>query len=296
MKTFDNAIKPTQKPVCFSVQELLHRYKSNSKESASTTECQELFQTIQSDTNRSLEIPDSKIIQQYSVPDSIKMTLKQYEIEELPIVQDNDVILQINHMHSIFKYLQQDEQSQKLSTNTNSQHSIASKQTQETLNNQINKTQPQHKLNQPSQNQPQPSKKKDVSPKRSTSPYRQFLHRPSQNNQLSNQQRSKSPFVKNAIVSKLTPRTTQKTTPSASPFRQAKENNISTVNQRTLRTDRSQNKLIQVKVKETHNQNQSHVIVDLSRCPTQRVLIKQDSNRPKMKVELSLKSLIQNGV
>ena len=39
MKTFDNTIKPTQKPVCFSVQELLHRYKSTSKESTSTTEC-----------------------------------------------------------------------------------------------------------------------------------------------------------------------------------------------------------------------------------------------------------------
>ncbi|CAD8180843.1 unnamed protein product [Paramecium pentaurelia] len=297
MKTFDNAIKPTQKPVCFTVQELLQRYKSTSKESASTTECPELFQTIQTDTNRSLEIPDSKIIQQSYVPDSIKMTLKQYEIDELPIVQDNDVILQINHMHSIFKYLQKDDQSQKLSTNTNSQHSITSKQTSETLNNQINKSQSKHKFNQPTQNQQQNqiNQKKDVSPKRSTSPYRQFLQRP-QNNQNNNQQRSKSPFIKNTVVQKLTPRTTQRTTPSASPFRQAKENNISNINQRTQRTDRSQNKLIQVKVKETHNQNQSHVIVDLSRCPTQRVLIKQDSNRPKMKVELSLKSLIQNGV
>ncbi|CAD8095777.1 unnamed protein product [Paramecium sonneborni] len=294
MKTFDNTIKPTQKPVCFSVQELLQRYKSTSKESTSTQECQELFQTIQTDTNISLEAPDSKIIQQTYVPDSIKMTSRQHEIEEQPILQDNDVILQINHMHSIFKYLQQEDQSQKLSTKTNSQHSVTSKQTQESLNNQINKNQV-HKANQPSQNQNYPLKKKEVSPQRSNSPYRQFLQRP-QYNQQNNQQRSKSPFIKNTMVQKLTPKTNKRTTPSASPFRQAKENNLSTINQRTQRTERSQNKLIQIKVKETHNQNQSHVIVDLSKCPTQRVLIKQDTNRPKMKVELSLKSLISNGV
>ncbi|CAD8096470.1 unnamed protein product [Paramecium sonneborni] len=294
MKTFDNAIKPTQKPVCFSVQELLQRYKSTSKESASTSEYQELFQTIQTDVNRSLETPDSNIIQQSYVPDSIKMTSKQHEVEELPIVQDNDVILQINHMHSIFKYLQKEDQSQKLSTNTNSQHSTTSKQTQESFNNQMNRNQ-SYKPNQPSQNQNQQLKIKDISPQRSNSPHRQFLQRP-QHNLQKNQQRSRSPFAKNIVVPKLTPRNNQRTTPSASPFRQAKENNLSNINQKTLRTEKSQNKLIQVKVKETHNQNQSHVIVDFSKCPTQRVLIKQDSNRPKMKVELSLKSLISNGI
>ncbi|CAD8066378.1 unnamed protein product [Paramecium primaurelia] len=289
MKTFDNAIKPTQKPVCYQVQGQLNKYKSTTKENNSIIQCEELFQTIQTDTNIISEVPDAKIISQSNMPNSIKMTLKSHEIQELPIVQENET-----HSQSIFKYLQKDEQSQKLSTNTNSQHSNTSKQTQEIFNNQCNRNQ-SHKSNQPSQNQSQQNKKKDVSPQRSTSPYRQFLQRPQQN-QVSTQQRTKSPFIKNTGTQKLTPRTNQRTTPSASPFRQAKENNISTINQRNLRTDKSQNKLIQVKIKETHNQNQSHVIVDLSKCPTQRVLMKQDSNRPKMKVELSLKSLIKNGI
>ncbi|CAD8195204.1 unnamed protein product [Paramecium octaurelia] len=287
MKTFDNAIKPTQKPVCFSAQGSLHKYKSINKESTSTTQCEEIFSTVQTGTNRHLEDPD--IIQQSFMPESITMTLNSHEIQELPIVQDNDPQPQ-----SIFKYLQKDDQSQKLSTNTNSQHSNTSKQTPETTNPQFNRNQ-SHKPNQPSQNHYQPNKKKDVSPQRSTSPYRKFQQRPQQN-QVNTQQRTKSPLVKNAVAQKLTPRTNQRTTPSTSPFRQAKENNVSTINQRNLRTDKSQTKLIQVKVKETHNQNQSHVIVDLSKCPTQRVLIKQDSNRPKMRVELSLKSLIQNGI
>ncbi|CAK89605.1 unnamed protein product (macronuclear) [Paramecium tetraurelia] len=218
------------------------------------------------------------------------MTLKSHEIQELPIVQDNDA-----QPPSIFKYLQGRMTNPKNYLPTLIvQHSNTSKQTLEALNSQCNRNQ-SHKPNQPSQNQYQPNKKKDVSPQRSTSPYRKFQQIPQQN-QVKTQQRTKSPLVKNTVAQKLTPRTNQRTTPSASPFRQAKENNVSTINQRNLRTDRSQTKLVQVKVKETHNQNQSHVIVDLSKCPTQRVLIKQDSNRPKMRVELSLKSLIQNGI
>lgn len=84
-------LKPTQKPVCFAVQQLLYKYKSDKENQKSENTYRELFETVLS--RNSFDTPNQETTQA-SIHESVN-----------PEQLQNDVILQTNHVQSVFKYL-----------------------------------------------------------------------------------------------------------------------------------------------------------------------------------------------